>query len=246
MASDDRDLSGKTFLVTGANTGIGRVTAETLARRGGKVFLACRSEEKAAPVLASRYRVVVPDMAGRGASAPHQGLITMEAMLAGLDAAIARGGVDEARLGIAGGSYGGFMTNWAVGHSDRFKAAVTMRSVVNMATMFGVSDVGWGLVIDELSATPWGDLDRLMRFSPITFVEDINTPLLILHSDNDLRCPVEEAEQLFSALKYLQRETKLVRFEGQSHELSRSGHPRSRVIRLREIVGWFEQYMPVG
>ncbi len=168
-----------------------------------------------------------------------------EDVLAGLDAAIARGGVDEARLGVAGGSYGGFMTNWAVGHSDRFKAGVTMRSVVNMATMFGVSDVGWGLVIDELSATPWGDLDRLMRFSPITYVEDINTPLLILHSDNDLRCPVEEAEQLFSALKYLERETKLVRFEGQSHELSRSGHPRSRVIRLREIVGWFERYMPV-
>jgi len=169
-----------------------------------------------------------------------------EDVLAGLDAAIARGGIDEERLGVAGGSYGGFMTNWAVGHSDRFKAGVTMRSVVNMATMFGVSDVGWSLAVDELSATPWGDLDRLMRFSPITYVENIKTPLLILHSDQDLRCPVAEAEQLFSALKYLERETKLVRFEGQSHELSRAGHPRSRVIRLREIVGWFEKYMPVG
>jgi len=168
-----------------------------------------------------------------------------EDVLAGLDAAIARGGIDQGRLGVAGGSYGGFMTNWAVGHSDRFKAAVTMRSVVNMATMFGVSDVGWSLTLDELSATPWGDLDRLMRFSPISYVENINTPLLILHSDQDLRCPVEEAEQLFSALKFLERETKLVRFEGQSHELSRAGHPRSRVIRLREIVGWFEKYMTV-
>ncbi len=166
-----------------------------------------------------------------------------EDVLAGLDEAIARGGIDAERLGVAGGSYGGFMTNWAVGHSDRFKAAVTMRSVVNMATMFGVSDLGWSLTIDELSATPWGDLDRLMRFSPITYVENINTPLLILHSDNDLRCPIAEAEQLYSALKYLERETKFVRFEEQSHDLSRTGHPRSRVIRLNEIVGWFEKYL---
>ncbi|HLY30959.1 MAG TPA: prolyl oligopeptidase family serine peptidase, partial [Ktedonobacterales bacterium] len=81
------------------------------------------------------------------------------------------------------------------------------------------------------------------RFSPITYVENINTPLLILHSDNDLRCPISEAEQLYSALKYLERETRLVRFEEQSHDLSRTGHPRSRVRRLREIVGWFEQYL---
>ncbi|MEO7001826.1 MAG: S9 family peptidase, partial [Ktedonobacterales bacterium] len=166
-----------------------------------------------------------------------------EDVLAGLDAAIARGGLDADRLGVAGGSYGGFMTNWAVGHSDRFKAGVTMRSVVNMATMFGVSDIGWSLTIDELSATPWDDLTRLMRFSPITYVKDIHTPLLILHSDNDLRCPIEEGEQLFSALKFLGRETKFVRFEGQSHDLSRTGHPRSRVIRFNEITGWFERFV---
>ena len=166
-----------------------------------------------------------------------------EDVLAGLDAAIARGGLDADRLGVAGGSYGGFMTNWAVGHSDRFKAGVTMRSVVNMATMFGVSDIGWDLAIDALSATPWDDLDRLMRFSPITYVKNIHTPLLILHSDNDLRCPVEEGEQLFSALKFLGCETKFVRFEGQSHDLSRTGHPRSRVIRLNEICSWFERFV---
>ena len=163
-----------------------------------------------------------------------------EDIMAGLDAAIARGGIDTERLGVAGGSYGGFMTNWAVSHSDRFKAGVTMRCVSNMATMFGVSDIGWSLTVDELSATPWEDLDRLMRFSPITYVQDIHAPLLILHSDNDLRCPLEQSQQLFSALKYLGRETKMVIFEGQSHDLSRTGHPRSRVHRMNEILNWFE------
>jgi dipeptidyl aminopeptidase/acylaminoacyl peptidase len=164
-------------------------------------------------------------------------------IMAGLDAAIAAGGVDHQRLGVAGGSYGGFMTNWAVSHSDRFKAGVTMRCVSNMATMFGVSDIGWSLTVDELSATPWEDLDRLMRFSPITYVQNIHTPLLILHSDKDLRCPLEQAQQVFSALKYLGRETKMVIFEGQSHDLSRTGHPRSRVRRLNEIIEWFESHV---
>lgn len=166
-----------------------------------------------------------------------------EDIMAGLDAAIERGGIDSERLGVAGGSYGGFMTNWAVSHSDRFKAGVTMRCVSNMATMFGVSDIGWSLTVDELSATPWEDLDRLMRFSPITYVQDIHAPLLILHSDNDLRCPLEQSQQLFSALKYLGRKSKMVIFEGQSHDLSRTGHPRSRIRRLNEILGWFEDHL---
>lgn len=164
-------------------------------------------------------------------------------VMAGLDAAIARGGIDANRVGIAGGSYGGFMTCWAVGHTDRFKAGVAMRSVTNMATMFGVSDIGWGLAIDELHATPWDDLNRLMSFSPINYVKNIHTPLLLIHSDNDLRCPLEQSQQLFTALKYRGETTRLVIFEGQSHDLSRTGHPRSRVRRLNEIVGWFEQYL---
>jgi dipeptidyl aminopeptidase/acylaminoacyl peptidase len=165
-------------------------------------------------------------------------------IMAGLDVAIARGGIDANRVGIAGGSYGGFMTCWAVGHTDRFKAGVAMRSVTNMATMFGVSDVGWSLAIDELHATPWDDLDRLMRFSPINYVKNIHTPLLLIHSDNDLRCPLEQSQQLYTALKYRGETTRLVIFEGQSHDLSRTGHPRSRVRRLNEIVGWFDEYIP--
>jgi dipeptidyl aminopeptidase/acylaminoacyl peptidase len=164
-------------------------------------------------------------------------------ILAGLDAAIERGGIDPSRLGVAGGSYGGYMTNWIVGHNDRFKAAVTMRSVVTTEAFFGTSDIGWWFE-DELGVVPWRDPQRARRFAPIASVENIHTPLLILHSDQDLRCPVSEGELLFTALKFLRRETKFVRFEGQSHDLSRGGHPRSRVIRYGEILGWFAKYNP--
>jgi dipeptidyl aminopeptidase/acylaminoacyl peptidase len=160
-------------------------------------------------------------------------------VMAGVDAAVANGWVDPDRLGVAGGSYGGYMTNWAIGHTDRFKAAVTMRCVSNLASIFGTGDLDWILTIDTMDAVPWKDLDRLMERSPISFVERMTTPLLILHGDRDLRCPISEGEQLFTALKLLGREVRMVRFEGQSHDLSRSGHPRSRVIRLRHIVAWF-------
>ena len=167
-------------------------------------------------------------------------------IMAGLDAAVARGGIDADRLGVAGGSYGGYMTNWTIGHSDRFKAAVTMRCVSNLASIFGTGDLDWILAIDTMRAVPWKDLDKLMARSPITYVERMTTPLLILHSDRDLRCPISEGEQLFTALKLLGREVKMVRFEGQSHDLSRSGHPRSRVIRLRQIKKTMAELLELG
>ncbi|TMD19656.1 MAG: S9 family peptidase, partial [Chloroflexi bacterium] len=104
-------------------------------------------------------------------------------IMAGIDAAVANGWVDPDRLGVAGGSYGGYMTNWTVGHTDRFKAAVTMRCVSNMASIFGTGDLDWILTIDSMDAVPWKDLGRLMERSPITYVERITTPMLILHSD---------------------------------------------------------------
>jgi dipeptidyl aminopeptidase/acylaminoacyl peptidase len=166
-------------------------------------------------------------------------------IMAGLDAAIARGGIDADRLGVAGGSYGGYMTNWIVGHTDRFKAAVTMRCVSNLMVLFGASDVGWLLARYQFAETPWpGDGHAfLLERSPITYVGNIHTPLLILHSENDLRTPIAEGEQMFTALKYLGRETEMVRFEGQSHDLSRNGHPRSRVLRLQHIERWFARYI---
>jgi len=165
-------------------------------------------------------------------------------IMAAVDTVLEYGYVDEQRLGITGGSYGGFMTNWAVGHTDRFKAAVTQRSVVNMVSMFGSSDVGWLLGDDGFVGTPWENMETLIEHSPLTYVKNIKTPLLILHSENDLRCPMEQAEQLYIALKYLGQEVELVRFSGASHGLSRNGPPRLRVERLRRIIGWFERYMP--
>jgi dipeptidyl aminopeptidase/acylaminoacyl peptidase len=164
-------------------------------------------------------------------------------IMAGIDALLQKGYIDEQRMGVTGGSYGGFMTNWLIGHNDRFKAAVTQRSLSNLASDFGSSDFGWIFADDELETTPWDGLPRYMELSPITYVKNIHTPLLILHSEQDLRCNIEQAEQLFAALKWLGREVQFVRFEGQSHGLSRGGHPKLRVERLHLILGWFEKYL---
>jgi dipeptidyl aminopeptidase/acylaminoacyl peptidase len=164
-------------------------------------------------------------------------------IMLGVDALLQRGYIDEQRMGVTGGSYGGFMTNWLVGHTNRFKVAITDRCVSNMATMFGASDIGWDLADDNLETTPWEDLDKYMHMSPIKYVENIHTPLLIIHSEQDLRCGIEQAEQLFAALKWMGREVKFVRFEGQSHGLSRGGHPKLRLERLRHIQDWFAQYL---
>ena len=167
-------------------------------------------------------------------------------IMAGVDALLQQGYIDEQRMGVTGGSYGGFMTNWLIGHSDRFKAAVTDRSVTNLTSDFGSCDFGWTFADDELDTTPWEGLDRYVRMSPITYVKNIHTPLLIIHSEQDLRCSIEQAEQLFAALKYLGREVLFVRFEGQSHGLSRGGHPKLRLERLRHILGWFDKYLKLG
>ena len=164
-------------------------------------------------------------------------------IMAGVDVLLQKGYIDEQRMGVTGGSYGGFMTNWLIGHNDRFKVAVTDRCVTNMVSDFGSSDFGWGLADDEFETTPWEDPERYRHLSPITYVKNMHTPLLIIHSEQDLRCNIEQSEQLFASLKYMGREVLFVRFEGQSHGLSRGGHPKLRLERLRHILGWFEKYL---
>ncbi|MBV9019082.1 MAG: S9 family peptidase [Ktedonobacteraceae bacterium] len=161
----------------------------------------------------------------------------------GVEALLQHGYIDEQRMGVTGGSYGGFMTNWLIGHTDRFRAAVTDRCVSNMASIFATSDLGWYIAYENLAVTPWEDLGRYMYMSPINYVQHIHTPLLILHSEQDLRCNIEQSEQLFAALKWMGREVLLVRFEGQSHGMSRGGHPKMRLERLRHIKAWFEKYL---
>lgn len=151
--------------------------------------------------------------------------------------------IDASRLGVTGGSYGGFMTNWIVGHTDRFKAAVTQRSISNWLSFYGVSDIGFFFTEDQIGGNAWDDTEKLWKHSPLAYVGDVSTPLLILHGEQDLRCPIEQAEQLYVALKRRKQTTRFVRFPGANHELSRGGHPHLRVRRLEHIAGWFNEHL---
>ncbi|KAA6450537.1 S9 family peptidase [Bacillus swezeyi] len=151
--------------------------------------------------------------------------------------------IDQERLGITGGSYGGFMTNWAVGHTNRFKAAVTQRSISNWISFYGVSDIGYFFTEWQLGLDPFENPEQLWDRSPLKYADRVETPLLILHGERDDRCPVEQAEQLFTALKKMGKDVKLVRFPNASHDLSRNGHPKQRIKRLEYIGGWFDKYL---
>jgi dipeptidyl aminopeptidase/acylaminoacyl peptidase len=150
--------------------------------------------------------------------------------------------IDPDRLGVTGGSYGGFMTNWIVGHTNRFKAAVTQRSISNWISFYGVSDIGYYFTEWQIKAD-LKDLETLWKHSPLAYIEQVNTPLLILHSEKDYRCPIEQAEQLFIALKRQGKKTKFIRFPESNHELSRSGKPNLRLKRLEYIVNWFDEHL---
>jgi acylaminoacyl-peptidase len=150
--------------------------------------------------------------------------------------------VDGERLGVIGGSYGGYMASWIVAHSDRFKAAVSERSVNQFVSEWGSSDFGWDFK-GYLGSYLYEDHDAYLRLSPATYAKDIHTPLLILHSENDLRCPVEQGEHLFITLRLLKRPVEMVRFPAESHELTRSGSPVHRVQRFRIVLEWFDRYL---
>ena len=151
--------------------------------------------------------------------------------------------VDPERLGVAGGSYGGFMVNWIVGHTDRFKAAVSMRSITNWYSDYGTSDISWMDHETTWGKDPWDNLERVMEKSPITYIKNMKTPLSLIHPEEDYRCRMEQAEQLFAGLKKLMRVVEFVRFPGESHGLSRGGKPKHRVERLQYIVRWFDRYL---
>ena len=166
-------------------------------------------------------------------------------VMAGLDEALRRYDfLDPDRLGVMGGSYGGFMTSWIVGHTDRFKAACSERALNTFGSFVGTSDIGhyfpeW----HSGGPPPWDDLKWYLEHSPLSYVKQIRTPLLIVHSENDLRCPIEQAEQLFVALRLLGREVELVRFPAEGHELSRSGSPAHRVQRAELILEFFDGHL---
>jgi dipeptidyl aminopeptidase/acylaminoacyl peptidase len=177
---------------------------------------------------------------------PGWGTVDYEDLMAVTDEALKRFDfVDPDRLGVMGGSYGGYMTSWIVGHNDRFQVAISERSVNNFVAEGGSSDIGW-MFKGELGAYFFEAPDAYLKVSPSTYAKDITTPLLIIHSENDLRCPVGQAEDLFTILRILKREVEFVRFPVESHELSRSGSPAHRVMRFEIILDWLGRYLKKG
>lgn len=160
-----------------------------------------------------------------------------------LDATLAAAPADPKRIALAGGSYGGFMTTWLLGHSKRFATGISMRAVNDFVSEVGAADLGWFL--ERTLGAPWDDGGRkLFENSPMRTAHQIDVPLLIMHSERDYRCPIDQGEQLFTLLRRLGRsETEFVRFSGDGHGLSRSGHPRNRILRLRAIVHWLARHL---
>jgi dipeptidyl aminopeptidase/acylaminoacyl peptidase len=164
-------------------------------------------------------------------------------LMAGVDAVLKRGYVDEKRLGITGGSGGGVLTNWAITQTDRFAAAVSQRSIADWAGFWYTADFTLFLPT-WFKGTPWEDPRDFARRSPITHIAKVTTPLMLIEGEDDYRTPPSDGgEQMFRALKYLKRPVVMVRFPAETHELSRSGKPWHRIERLQHIVGWFEKYL---
>jgi len=151
--------------------------------------------------------------------------------------------VDPDRLGVTGGSYGGYMTNWIIGHTDRFRAAITQRSVSNLISMVGSSDYNWAFQYEFGDQAPWENVENYWQQSPMSHIGNATTPTLVIHSENDLRCPIEQGEQVFVALKKLGVDTEMVRFPDEPHGLSRGGRTDRRIERLGHILSWFDRYL---
>lgn len=147
------------------------------------------------------------------------------------------------RVGVTGGSYGGYMTNWIIGHTDRFRCAASQRSIANWISKFGTTDIGYYFNADQNASTPWINQEKLWWHSPMKYADKVKTPTLFIHSEEDYRCWLAEGIQMFTALKYHGVEARLCMFRGENHELSRSGKPKHRVRRLEEMTNWFEKYL---
>ncbi|MBQ6333520.1 MAG: S9 family peptidase [Erysipelotrichaceae bacterium] len=151
--------------------------------------------------------------------------------------------IDPERLGVTGGSYGGYMTNWIIDQTDRFKCAATQRSISNWISEVGVSDYGIDFPIEQEFGDVRNCAGELWAMSPLKFVNNAKTPTLFIHSTEDYRCPVPEALQLYTALTCNGVETRMCLFKGENHELSRSGKPTHRIRRLKEITDWMDSHL---
>jgi dipeptidyl aminopeptidase/acylaminoacyl peptidase len=180
---------------------------------------------------------------GPGEEGPGWGSVDYDDLMAVVEEALRRFDFcDPERLGVLGGSYGGYMTSWIVGHTDRFRAACSERAVNNFVLEGGSSDIGWSF--KAYVGAHWFEApDAYLKISPATYAASITTPLMILHSEDDLRCPIGNAEDLFAILRLLKREVEFVRFPAETHELSRAGSPAHRLMRFEAILDWFARHL---
>lgn len=154
--------------------------------------------------------------------------------------------INEKKLGTLGGSYGGFMCNWIEGNTDRFQAIASQRSVSNWVADFGASEIGITFDSNEMQATPWTDMQKMWDQSPLKYACNGKTPILFIHSLEDYNCPLDQGLEMFSAMKYFHVPSKMVLFEKENHSLSRTGRPKHRIRRLKEMHDWFELYIKKG
>ncbi len=154
--------------------------------------------------------------------------------------------LDSGRLGETGGSYGGFMSNWIEGHTDRFAAIVSCCSISNWVSDFVACEFGYTFDANEIAATPWNGMKHMWEQSPLKYAPQAKTPILFLHSLEDYNCPIDQGREMFIAMKYFGVPSKMVVFEGENHALSSSGRPKQRQLRLKELLAWFDYYLKSG
>ncbi len=151
--------------------------------------------------------------------------------------------IDGDRIGITGGSYGGFMANWMIGNTNRFKAAVSQRSISNYFSKCLTTDIGYYHNLSQVDASPWENTEKMWHHSPLKYVNNATTPTLFIQSDEDYRCWMSEPLQMFTNLRQRGVPSKIALFHKENHELSRSGKPHNRISRLRECLEWFNKYL---
>jgi dipeptidyl aminopeptidase/acylaminoacyl peptidase len=166
--------------------------------------------------------------------------------MAGVDLLVERGDVDPNRLGVTGISYGGFMTNWIVGHTERFRAAVSVNGVSNLMSLFGTSDICAPWFMRELEGPFWDtpeQWDRYRHHSPICYVGKVTTPMLFIQGENDYRCPIEQGEQMLTALRIQGKTAEMIRVPGASHAIADSSLPHQRYFHWKVELDWFDTYL---
>lgn len=170
------------------------------------------------------------------------GELAMQDIMAGVEAMLAAGMVDEGQMVLTGGSFGGFMTTWIVAHDQRFKAAVAQRGVYNLISFFGTTDIPT-FAETQFNCLPWDDHEYLWQRSPLAHAKRIQTPMLIIHSENDFRVHIEQAEQLFAWLHRMGKTVRFVRFPRDGHEMTRTGEPQHRLRSLNEMMAWWRMHL---